>query len=138
MSRRVPAYAAPAVTRLREQAIAADAIAMGKGHNFYGAALKIESDLMPRWGDTPITAMSENDLNDWIADQYRVEDAEATVARYGGQPKGEGRQEVWKKPAQPRWVIWIGRSASLDGGGRREGRGSSASTDDPPRAWRSR
>ena len=55
---------------------------------------------MPRWADTPITAISENDLNDWIADEYRVEDVAATIAKYGVQPKGEGRQVVWKKPAQ--------------------------------------
>ena len=93
-------YAAPVVALLRQQAIAADAIAKGKGHTFYGAALKIERDLMPRWADTPITAISENDLNDWIADEYRVEDVAATIAKYGVQPKGEGRQVVWKKPAQ--------------------------------------
>lgn len=41
---------------------------------------------------------------DWVSDDYRVEDTEATVARYGRQPKGEGRQKVLKMPS----VITLG------------------------------
>ena len=71
---------------------------LGKGHNFRAIARRIENDLLPRWGATDITKLTEHDLNDWIADDYRVEDTEATVARYGRQPRGKDRQKVWKKP----------------------------------------
>ena len=43
--------------------------------------------------------MTEHTLNDWVADEYRVEDTDATVARYGRQGRSEGRQKVWKKPS---------------------------------------
>ena len=92
-------YAAPVVARLRQQANAADAIAKGKGHTFYAAAQQIKRDLLPRWGDTPITTITDNDLNDWVADTHRVEDVAATIAKYGTQPKGGSRQVVWKKPS---------------------------------------
>jgi integrase len=71
----------------------------GKDHSFLAIARRIESDLVPRWGATDITALTEHDLNDWVADDYRVEDTAATTARYGRQPKGEGRQKVWRKPS---------------------------------------
>ena len=93
-------FAAPVIARLHQQAIDADAAVDGKGHTAYAAARKIERDLMPKWGDVPITAITENDLNDWISDEYRVEDVAATIAKYGVQPKGDGRQVVRKKPAR--------------------------------------
>jgi integrase len=92
-------YAERAIAKLKEQAIQADAEAVGKGHNFLAIARRIENDLIPHWGDTDITAMTEHTLNDWVADEYRVEDTDATVARYGRQGRSEGRQKVWKKPS---------------------------------------
>ncbi|MFZ0021886.1 MAG: hypothetical protein WAL10_31620, partial [Acetobacteraceae bacterium] len=80
-------------------AIDEDAKVKGKGHTFYAAARQIERDLLPRWSDTPITAITEANLNDWVADEFRVVDVAATVAKYGSQPKDEGRQVVRKKPA---------------------------------------
>ena len=71
---------------------------LGKGHNFRAIARRIENDLLPRWGATDITKLTEHDLNDWIEDDYRVEDTEATVKLYGRQPRGKDRQKVWKKP----------------------------------------
>ena len=47
-----------------------------------------------------ITAITEHMLNDWIADEYRVEDADATVAKYGRQPRDADRKVVTKKPSQ--------------------------------------
>ena len=44
----------------------ADAAMKGKGHKFAGLASKIEKDLLPKWGDMPITAITEHALNDWI------------------------------------------------------------------------
>src|SRR4029077_20089734 len=55
--------------------------------------------LLPHWGDTDITKLTEHMLNDWVADDYRVEDTSATVAQYQRQPKGEGRRTVWKRPS---------------------------------------
>ena len=52
---------------------------------------------MPRWGDTDIRLLDEHALNDWIEDDYRVEDREATVANYGGQSRTK-RQQVMKMP----------------------------------------
>ena len=73
-------------------------VPLGKGHNFRAIARRIENDLLPRWGATDITKLTEHDLNDWIEDDYRVEDTEATVKLYGRQPRGKDRQKVWKKP----------------------------------------
>jgi integrase len=89
-------YGERAIKKLREEA-AAETVA-GKEHNALAIARRIENDLVPRWGDTDITKLDEHALNDWIADEYRVEDTAATVARYGRQPKREGRQKVLKKP----------------------------------------
>ncbi len=91
-------YASRAIAKLRQQATTADALVPGKGHNFAALARRIETDLLSRWGDTSITSITEHALNDWIADDYRVEDVAATVDRYGRQPKGEGRQVIYKRP----------------------------------------
>jgi integrase len=91
-------YAERAIAKLLQQADAADTQVKGKGHNFRDRARRIEHDLIPRWGMTEITTVTEHSLNDWIEDDYRVEDVEATVARYGRQPKGERRQVIYKKP----------------------------------------
>ena len=56
-----------------------------------------ENDLLPRCGDIPITAISEHDLNEWVR-EFRVEDREATVAKYGRQQRSETRQVVYKAP----------------------------------------
>jgi integrase len=93
-------YAARAIAKLRQQIGAADAIVKGKGHTFRDRARRIETDLLPRWGDTPITAITDHILNDWIEDDYRVEDVAATVDRFGPQPRGEGRQVIYKRPGQ--------------------------------------
>jgi integrase len=92
-------YADKAIAALRQQAIEADAAVKGKGHKFAGLASKIEKDLLPEWGDVPITAITEHDLNDWIADEYRVEDIATTVAKYGRQTRKAARQKVMKKPS---------------------------------------
>ena len=47
-----------------------------------------------------ITAITEHALNDWVADDYRVEDVEATVAKYARQPRDAARRIVWKQPSQ--------------------------------------
>jgi integrase len=91
-------YAGRAIAKLRQQADEADAVVKGKGHNFQDRARRIEHDLIPRWGDRPIAEITEHSLNDWIEDDYRVEDVEATVKRHGRQPKGEGRQVIYKRP----------------------------------------
>ena len=88
-----------AVAKLRQQAMESDADVKGKGHSFYDLSRRIDSDLLPRWGATPITAITDHVLNDWVADDYRVEDVAATVAKYGRQPRGEGRQVIYKRPA---------------------------------------
>jgi integrase len=93
-------YAQAAVDKLRQEAIEADAIVPGKGHNFRTLANRIENDLLPRWGNVAVTAITEHMLNDWIADDYRVEDADATVALHGRQPRDADRKIVWKKPSQ--------------------------------------
>lgn len=91
-------YAERAMAKLLQQANAANSQVKGKGHNFRDRARRIGHDLIPRWGATDITTMTEHSLNDWIEDDYRVEDVEATVTRYGRQPKREGRQVIYKRP----------------------------------------
>jgi hypothetical protein len=91
-------YADRAAAKLRDEADAADAETPGKGHNFRDIARRINDDLTPKWGDTDITKLDEHTLNDWIADEYRVEDVAARVARYGRQPRGKTRQKVLKMP----------------------------------------
>jgi integrase len=93
-------YAELAITKLRERALAEDARVSGKGHNFRTLAHRIENDLLPRWGDVAITAITEHMLNDWIADDYRVEDVEATVDQYGRQPRNADRKVIWKPASQ--------------------------------------
>jgi integrase len=92
-------YADPVIARLRAKAIEADAVTKGKGHTFYAAAQQIERDLLPRWGDTSIDRITENDLNDWVADTHRVEDVAATIAEYGSQPKDANRKVISKRPS---------------------------------------
>ena len=91
-------YANRAAKKLSEQAIQADAEVPGKGHNYRTVARRIEHDLVPRWGDTDIRRLDEHALNDWIEDDYRVEDRDATVAKYGGQSR-TNRQQVMKMPS---------------------------------------
>ena len=93
-------FAEPVAARLHQEAKDADALVNGKGHVAYLAARKIERDLMPKWGEVPITAITEDMLNDWIAYEYRVEDVGATTSKYGVQPRDEMRQIVWKKAAR--------------------------------------
>jgi integrase len=92
-------YADPVVRSLLAKATSADAATKGKGHTFYAVARHIERNLLPRWGDVAIPAISEDALNDWVEDEFRVEDVQATIAKYGQQPKGAGRQVVMKKPS---------------------------------------
>ena len=93
-------YAQPAIAKLRQRADAEDAQVSGKGHNFRTLANRIENDLLPRWGNVAITAISEHALNDWVADDYRVEDVDATVDLYGRQPRNADRKVVWKPASQ--------------------------------------
>jgi integrase len=93
-------FAEPVAARLHQEAKTTDALVPGKGHVAYATARKIERDLMPKWGEVPITAITDNMLNDWVSDEYRVEDVEATISKYGVQPKDETRQIVWKKAAR--------------------------------------
>jgi integrase len=93
-------YADRAVAKLHQQADDADKVAMGKGHNFRDRARRIDHDLTPKWGNTDIRILTEHKLNDWIADDYRVEDVEATVAKYGRQKRGEGRRIIYKRPGE--------------------------------------
>jgi hypothetical protein len=90
-------YADRAIAKLKAQGDEADAKVRGKGHNFRSLAGRIENDLLPRWGDTPITAISEHDLNEWVR-EFRVEDRGATVAKFGRQPRSEARQVIYKAP----------------------------------------
>jgi integrase len=104
-------YAEPVIARLLAKAKEADAVAKGKGVTFYANAKVIERHLLPRWGDTPIDTITDDELNDWVEDDFRVEDVAATIARYGRQPKGEGRQTVRKQPSantlgQLDWAFW--------------------------------
>jgi hypothetical protein len=104
-------YAEPVIARLLAKAKEADAVTKGKGVTFYANAKVIERHLLPRWGDTPIGTITDDALNDWVEDAFRVEDVAATIACYGSQPKGEGRQTVLKKPAantlgQLDWAFW--------------------------------
>jgi integrase len=90
-------YADRAIAKLKVQADEADARVKGKGHNFRSLAGRIENDLLPRWGDTPITVIGEHDLNEWVR-LFRVEDREATVAKFGRQQRSEARQVLYKAP----------------------------------------
>ena len=82
------------MAKLLQQADAADVRVKGKGHNFRDRARRTEHDLIPQWGATDTT--TEHSLNDWIEDDYWVEDVEATVCPI--RPKREGRQVIYKKP----------------------------------------
>jgi integrase len=93
-------YAEPVIARLRQKAEEADALVPGKGHVHNVAARKIEKDLIPKWGEVPIDTITENMLNDWFADEYRVEDVEATTNKFGRQSRDETRQFIWKKAAR--------------------------------------
>jgi integrase len=93
-------FADRAITSLRRQAVEANAAIPGKGHKFKNLARQIERDLLPKWGDTEITSLTEIDLNDWIEDGFRVEDAKATVVAHGRQPKGDERKVIYKRPAR--------------------------------------
>ena len=93
-------FAEAAIAKLRQRAIEEDAAVSGKGRNFRTLANRIEHDLLPRWGRVAITAITEHALNDWVADDLRVEDVVATVAEYARQPRDAARQIVWKQPSQ--------------------------------------
>ena len=67
-------FAESASAKLRVQATEADSKIKGKGHNFVALARRIENDLLPVWGDTPVTSLTDHALNDWVADSYRVRD----------------------------------------------------------------
>ena len=71
----------------------------GKGHNFRCIASLIDGVLTPKWGDMQISAITEHMLNDWVQDDYRVEDAAATVAAHGRQSKESTRNIIYKRPA---------------------------------------
>ena len=88
-------YAERAIAKLKAEA-AAETV-KGKDHKFLtspGGSRTTSS----RAGVPPTSRADEHD-HDWISDDYRVEDTEATIARYGRQPKGKGRQKVLKMPS---------------------------------------
>ena len=91
-------YAEQAASKLDARAEAADRAVIGKGHNFRQIAGRIRRDLDPKWGETDIRKLDEWALNDWIADEYRVEDRDATIKAYGRQPRDATRQKVMKMP----------------------------------------
>jgi integrase len=76
-------FAQQAVVKLKEQAIAADLVAKGKGRNFGVIAWRIEQALLPRWAGVRMGDITEDDLNDWVRDSYRVK------VRVKGRPDGE-------------------------------------------------
>jgi integrase len=92
-------YADRAIVKLVAQAQAADAVAQGKGHNYRQIARRIRCDLVPQWGETEITKLTDDALRHWIEFEYRVEDRKATVALHGRQPRNAARQQVLVKPA---------------------------------------
>jgi integrase len=92
-------FAERAVASLTQQATDADKIAIGKGHTFRDIARRITVDLVPKWGDTSITKLTEYDLDDWIRNEYRVVDKAASKAEFGSQSAKEPRHAIYKKPA---------------------------------------
>ena len=74
-------FAVPAIERLKREAREADAAVPGKGHVLYSTAKDIERHFLLKWGATAITAISENALNDWVADEVKVIDRAASAAR---------------------------------------------------------
>ena len=124
-------YADRAAAKLRDEADAADAETPGKGHNFRDIARRINDDLTPKWGDTDITKLDEHTLNDWIADEYRVEDVAATVGQvWSATPRQnppEGAQDARRDDVgQSR----LGAPPYLAGGGRRQDCRSAKAADD--------
>ncbi len=96
--RALEVYARRAIAKLQQQAAEADTKVKGKGHKFHDQIRRIEA-LLPRWGRVPIDQIDEHDLNAWIEHDYRVEDREATVKKYGRQARQLKRQIVTKMPA---------------------------------------
>jgi integrase len=92
-------YADKAIAALETLAAQADAGVHGKGHVSRDIARRVRDDLVPRWGTTDIRTLDEHSLNEWIKRDYRVEDVEATVKRYGRQPRNSTREKVFKKPS---------------------------------------
>ncbi len=104
-------YAEPVMARLLAKAEAADAVVKGKGITFRLVAQQIKRNWLPRWGNVAIDTITDDAINDWVEDDFRVEDVAATIARYGQQPKGEARQTVRKQPSantlgQLDWAFW--------------------------------
>ena len=73
-------YAERAVARLRQEADKAKNIATGKAHNALALIQRIEKVWVKHWGDSDITKLTENGLNDWLADTYRVVNRAATAS----------------------------------------------------------
>ncbi len=91
-------YAERATAKLLAQAEEADRKVRGKGHNFRSLIGRIDNDLLPRWGNEAINQITEHELNEWVR-EHRVEDRDATVAKYGRQRRSEARQVVYKTPS---------------------------------------
>lgn len=91
-------YAEKAIVRLDAKAQAIrEQKGAGKDHTSRDLANRISKALMPKWADTPITDLTEEMLNDWVMDTYRVEDRQATFAAYGSQSRDE-RASIYKRP----------------------------------------
>jgi hypothetical protein len=72
-------------------------VAKGKGRNFTLLAWRIEQALLPRWGNTPIAEITEDNLNDWVEHEYRVlVRAKPDKRRGKDEPKPT---PVWKQPS---------------------------------------
>ena len=101
-------YAKRAADKLLDLAEEADSKVPGKGHNYRTQAGRI-GDLLLRWGQTSIEAMNEHDLNAWVEHEFRVEDREATVAKYGASHAAMGGRSSLRSRRLPRSEISIGR-----------------------------
>jgi hypothetical protein len=114
-------FAGRAIAKLEVKAHAADALASGKAHNFKQIARRIRCDLIPRWGETDITTLTDAGLNHWVEFDYRVEDRKATIALHGRQPRDATRQRVLVVPSQntlgnlDRALLFVWQEAVADG-----------------------
>ena len=84
-------YAERAIVKLRREADEAKNVTTGKAHNALALIQRIEKVWVPQWGDSDITKLTDNELNDWLADTYRVIDRVATAS---------SDKSIYKKPSK--------------------------------------
>lgn len=97
-------YAERAIADLEARRAVAKAEASGKAKNFTEIIRRIRADLLPRWGETDITKLTEYDLNDWIADEYRVGDQERKATRSSLGNLDWALRHVWQEAVADRVV----------------------------------